>query len=799
MGTPLLSPAVPSTPVDQITDADAFTAMMAENRRREAYAFSLDIVTSVKHRFDGIRAGLYEDILGPLFAYQRTAFISLQYYQITGKVYNGNDSQKIRLAKDPNDTIPKGARLPALVQLPTAAGKTWVIGAAAIGRKTLVVVPNGGIRGGYLDALTSQYDAMHVDVGFLILDPTARKKLTTPGGKVVRFVNPDSAQLQNECQLFVTTYQALTDPEVLTRLFATFGKNSPIEQVIFDEGHHAAASTYRHITKTAYAAHPDVHIVYFTALLDRLDEQFIRHVRVYSMPLRWARTAGICADIRVNYIDFHFDEIRWFTEGCDAVRVEKVRRKKRKAVKEPEIAKLSDEDDFSVDDIARAQRESIMQYEADGIGSSGGSSSGSGSGPNYHAGPSRLVTGDSMDIDADGSADVPEGGSDDLLHDLSASDYLPGDLSNDSDDDYEISSESSHDSDSQPDTDDDEEEEVDGARMSDQQRRIAQLVPENEGVQKHLIRQTLWCLVNRAKRTGTYIASMFACRDQEHARQVRIWIDEVIEEEFTSKDENWKHILRAELIITKTAPGLPITSESYPGMAPGANENVRQGRSNIVVQVFMYSEGVDVVPIKIITFLCPRSKHIAYQMLGRGLRVFRFNDPRHNGRWFNPDAAQTSGMMHWSSCFRSKTNEIGSQYDLIFDNILDVFVPECFDMRKDFESLDDTIYCPQKDPAPEGIIISGGTRTEKKRKTQMVELGYSGVDKDVRDMKGKAVAGISTVAAPVDLNTDFITSQLNLLAERGLDTGTAEMNGNDRIDMLLRGVMRLGEALKVSS
>jgi hypothetical protein len=79
----------------------------------------------------------------------------------------------------------------------------------------------------------------------------------------------------------------------------------------------------------------------------------------------------------------------------------------------------------------------------------------------------------------------------------------------------------------------------------------------------------------------------------------------------------------------------------------------------------------------------------------------------------------------------------------------------------------------------------------------MVELGYSGVAKDVRDMKGKAVAGISTAAAPVDLNTDFITAQLNLLAERGLDSGTAEMNGNDRIDMLLRGVLKLGEALKI--
>lgn len=829
---PLLVSQMPFVPVASIANNEQYVEVMAENRRREEYNFSSAATTAVKKHVNSISPGLYEKILAPLLSYQRTAYVCLAYYQLTGKVYNGNDSTKIRLPKDPNGIFPPGCRLPALIQLPTAAGKTWIIGSAAVGPKTLVVVPNGGIRGGYREALERQYAAMGIEWDFRVLDPTRNRRRVLPTDKVIPRIDGDSAYLQNDCRLFVTTYQALKDPETLALLFSTYGKHSPIEQIIIDEGHHSAAHTYECILRAAYNANPDVHVVYFTALLDRLDQQYLRHIRVHSMPLGWARESGIVADIRLTSLEYDVDQILIIKDG--EVQVENVVGRKRKAKgdkgKAPATREVSDESDAKEPshdsgigmDWDEEGVSELRSPDADDVYEARVLRSAKAAFIAQLAVDARLRAGLTTDVD-DGNASLDMGGpsgSGSIADDPGiGSDYFPSDYSKDfedfdmgSDSEYEpsdpdhnhsersqlddedydsgddASSEGSGNEAEEPDSDDDEEEVVESKLLTDQQSRIAAAFPDQEDIQKHMIKLSIACLVNRAKESRTYIALMFACRDQEHARNVRIWVDQVIGEHFASLDENWKSVLRAELVVTKLAPPLPLTPEPYPGRAADAHDNVREGRSNIVVQVFMYSEGVDIVPIKIVTFLCPRSKHIAYQILGRGLRLFRFNDDKHNGRWFNPDPEKTKSMMHWSSCFKGQPVVVNNQFELIRDNKLDIFVPECFDMQKDFKALDDTIDFTRRVPAPEGLIVSGGVRAAKKRKTQIIQLNYSGVGKDVRDLKGKAVEGVSS-AIPVNaLDGDLIARGLAVL-DLQIEKDSDPESKSSRVLKHVRGIL----------
>src|SRR6478609_2867766 len=234
-------------PVSDIFTPEDYDHYIPDYRYRELYNFKAypESENIPKDVNDYIQPpGLYETIMNTLRPSQKTAYTCLAYYQLGERTWNNKYFDSTRLTPDPNSTIPESARLPGLVQYPTASGKSWLIGAASVTKKTLIIVPNGTIRSGFRNVFKRQFKMIGdfgKNVHYVILDPN--EKHNPKNGRMKR-IEEDSNMLINECDVLLTTYQALTDFDTLEKLFSTFGRNSPIEQIIFDEGHHAAALTF---------------------------------------------------------------------------------------------------------------------------------------------------------------------------------------------------------------------------------------------------------------------------------------------------------------------------------------------------------------------------------------------------------------------------------------------------------------------------------------------------------------------------------------------------------------------------
>ncbi|KAJ3012537.1 hypothetical protein HKX48_006217 [Thoreauomyces humboldtii] len=339
-------PTLPPPPDDdsELHAATAYDMLFERNRAREEHVFNLrqrDIIANnTPHE---LRSILDRSLPQPfLHQWQATAAKSIVLYQaeranangsqiVTDgdsdlpRIYNSNDRTFSELPDDPREILPRGV-MPGYIGAPVGAGKSRVlVTAAGLHEGTIVAVPLSRIKDDMPKTFIQFRDAAglaYSDIVFHFSDATeeevrdgrivqmsANTEDTQRIAVVSRLI--DSSRLASARIVVVTTPTLHAGGNNLGTIMSAWKERGGVRQIIFDEGHHAAAETYIACMKTLYRAAAErasvelpesapvvnpFHVLIFSAFLDRLDRQIIRAFPVYTMPLYWARITGLTAN-----------------------------------------------------------------------------------------------------------------------------------------------------------------------------------------------------------------------------------------------------------------------------------------------------------------------------------------------------------------------------------------------------------------------------------------------------------------------------------------------------------------------